>query len=126
MAEFPDENTVKITYNTTAAYNKTFVGTLPRTAGDGKRFENKDIAYIFAGEEATVTTKADNKTVTCTQPVDANNAPVNFGDADEGGGAKQDVGLIVSESIVGNWKLTDDPANDPVKGMSFSREFKNN
>lgn len=116
MAEFPDENTVKITYNTTASYNKTFVGTLPRTAGDGKRFENKDIAYIFAGEEATVITKTDNKTVTCTQPFDANNAPVNFGDAGEGGGKKQDVALVVSESIVGKWQSTRD--------KNFVREFR--
>lgn len=116
MAEFPDDNTVKITYNTTAAYNKTFVGTLPRTEGDGKRYENKDIAYVFAGEEATVITKADNKTVTCTQPFGANNAPVNFGDAGEGGGEKQDMALVVSESIVGRWQSTDD--------QKFIREFK--
>ena len=107
MAEFPDDNTVMITYNT-GVKNKTGVGTLPRTEGPGKRFENKDIAYIFAGEEATVITKSDNKSVTCIQPSTPNNAPVNFGDASEGSGANQDISAAVNKDIIGKWQSIDD------------------
>lgn len=92
------------------------VRTLARAQGDGQRFENAEYVYVFAGEEATVTQKATQKVATCTQPFDANNAPVNFGDAGEGGGVKQDVALIVSESIVGKWQSLDD--------AKFVREFK--
>lgn len=112
IAEFGASNEVKIIVDGNA------VATLPKVAGDGQRFENSSNVYVFAGEEASVTTKATGKTTTCSQPVDPNNAPVNFGDAGEGGGAKQDVSLIVSESIVGKWKSTSD--------AKFTREFKDN
>jgi hypothetical protein len=126
MAEFPDENTVKITYNT-GIKKQTDTETLTRTEGtEVKRFEDEGAIYTFAGEEAIVMTKSDRSFTTCSQPFDANNAPINFGDAGEGGGTRQDTGLIVKESIVGKWELTDAPENDPIEGLSFYREFKKN
>lgn len=91
--------------------------TLSRVDGPGQRFEDDEYLYVFAGEEVTVTTKASGTSIVCSQPFDANNAPVNFGDRGEGGGERQDVVLIVSESIVGRW----DSAND----AQFSRQFNN-
>jgi hypothetical protein len=112
LAEFPDANSVNIIVD----------GTLVRTvpfANDtaGQRYEDSAYAYVFAGEEVTVTNKATGATTRCSQPSDPNLAPVNFGDAGEGAGSvQQDVRLIVSESIVGMWRSTDD--------AKFVREFK--
>lgn len=96
--------------------------TLPRATDVPPTYENADYKYVFAGEEATVTTKASGASTTCSQPQDPNNAPFNFGDAGEGGGAMMDGGtkpdtvLVVSESIQGKWQSTDD--------SKFVREFK--
>lgn len=109
-AEFPDASTVKI-------YSSNFL-ILPLVEGAGKRFENNDVTYVFAGEEVTVTNKKTNQTTTCEQLFDESDAPVNFGDAGEGGGEKQDVGLIVTESIIGKWQSTDN------KNYVFVREFR--
>lgn len=69
-AEFPDHNTVKI--------NSSNFRILSRVDGAGKRFEDQNSIYVFAGEEATVTNKKTNQTTTCEQPSDPDNAPINF------------------------------------------------
>lgn len=102
VAQFPGNDTVKISSNGASQ-------TLPLVAGAGQRFENQNAVYVFAGEEATVTTKTGNKTTACEQPSDTNNAPVNFGDAGEGGGVKPDGALIITESIQGRWQSSQDP-----------------
>ncbi|HEY1037002.1 MAG TPA: hypothetical protein VGE62_00305 [Candidatus Paceibacterota bacterium] len=84
------------------------VGTFTRTDGNGMRYENASVSYVFAGEEAHVTNKASGSETTCSQPFDPNNAPYNFGDAAEGAGADQDLSGIVKVSIVGAWKSIDD------------------
>lgn len=108
-ALFPNANEIQITRD---GVN---IRMLPLVERPGQRFEDSEYVYVFAGEEVTVTTKATQKSVICSQPVDPNNAPVNFGDQGEGGGTKQDVIFIVSESIVGKWKSVDD--------ATFVREF---
>lgn len=111
IAEFPaafDEVSVVVDGET--------VRTLPRVAGDGQRFETDSHVYVFAGEEATVTTKGSGAATTCSQPFDPNNAPFNFGDAGEGGGERPDASLVVSESILGTWQSVDDE--------QFTREFR--
>lgn len=110
LAEFPDANSVNIIVDGTMVRTVPFVSD---TAG--QRYEDDAFAYVFAGEEATVTDKSTNATTTCSQPQDPNLAPVNFGDAGEGGGVREDVSLIVSESILGKWKSTED--------AKFVREF---
>lgn len=107
-AEFPDASTVKI-------YSSNFL-ILPLVEGAGKRFENNDVTYVFAGEEVTVTNKKTNQTTTCEQLFDESDAPVNFGDAGEGGGGKQDVALVVTENIVGKWQSSEN--------QKFIREFR--
>lgn len=98
------------------------VRTLPRVNGAGQRYEDSAYVYVFAGEGAAVMNKATGGKTTCDQPLDQNNAPVNFGDAAEGGAGfneavqQRDLGSIVSESIIGTWKSTQDP--------KFVRQFK--
>lgn len=135
IAEFPNDTELRV------IVDGNLVRTLPRVTGDGQRFEDSTYIYVFAGEEASVTNKmakAGIKTTTCEQPRDPNNAPMNFGDAGEGGAGfysntstKQgiavgepyggnistDIAQIVSESIVGVWKSTQD--------SKFTREFTN-
>ncbi len=110
VAEFPADDSLNI------LIDGNLVRKMPRVPGDGQRFEDSDYLYVFAGEEAQVTTKATQAITTCTQPFDANNAPMNFGDAGEGGGVKPDVSMIVGESIIGKWVSVDD--------AKFTREFK--
>ena len=102
VAEFPDGESVRI------VVAGEVVRTLPRIEGDGQRFEDDAYVYVFAGEEATVINKATGASATCTQPFDANNAPMNFGDAAEGGGAQPDLSVVVNESIVGTWQSDED------------------
>lgn len=117
ITEFPNDSKVNI------FVNGNLIRTLPRVNGDGQRFEDSSYVYVFAGEEVTVTNKTTNKITTCEQPMDANNAPMNFGDAAEGGAGfvtssnKPDVSLMVAESIVGKWQSTQD--------VKFIREFTN-
>lgn len=110
IAEFPEEDQVRI------LVNGNVFRTLPRVAGAGQRFEDDMYAFVFAGEEASLTIKADGRNVICRQPLDPNNAPVNFGDAGEGGGVKPDLVLVVSENIQGRWQSIEDP--------KFIREFR--
>ncbi len=110
IAEFPSSESVDI------YVDGSLVRTLPLVEGDGQRYEDQSYAFVFAGEEATVLSKEDNVTTTCSQPLDANNAPVNFGDTGEGSGEVQDLVATVNESIVGTWVSNED--------RQFSREFK--
>jgi membrane-bound inhibitor of C-type lysozyme len=110
IAEFLSPNDVTI------RVDGTITRKLPKVPGDGQRFEDSEYVYVFAGEEATVAQKNTGILTTCAQPFDANNAPVNFGDAAEGGGVKPDTALIVSESVIGKWQDTTD--------AKFVREFK--
>lgn len=96
-----------------------FSGTVTLTQmGDGARFEGtagkSAIVFVGAGEEVQLTV-GDEKAV-CNPVPNSDMAPWNWGDAGEGGGVKQDVSLIVSESIVGKWQSTTD--------AEFVREFK--
>lgn len=118
IAEFPDENKLNVVVDGKVAR------TIPHTQGSGKRYEDSAFVYVFAGEEVTVTNKIAKKSTTCEQPRDPNNAPMNFGDAGEGGAGfapagagsiKVDASLVVKESIVGTWKSDQD--------AKFSREF---
>lgn len=112
IAEFPDADSVNI------IVDGAMVRTVPFSSDTaGQRYEDGSYAYVFAGEEVTVTNKLTNAVTTCSQPQDPARAPVNFGDAGEGAGSvREDVRLIVSESIVGKWKSTDD--------AKFIREFQ--
>ncbi len=110
IAEFKEINKVNIIADGVTTKN------LPRTDGDGQRFEDASSIYVFAGEEVSVTNKATNKMTICHQPLDPNNAPINFGDAAEGAGAKQNLAMIVGENILGKWQSLDD--------VKFAREFK--
>lgn len=117
IAEFPNAAQLRVVVDGNIAR------VLSRVNGLGQRFEDSTCAYVFAGEEATVTNKGTKKTTTCEQPMDPNNAPMNFGDAGEGTGAnagngtgvQPDVTLIVQQNIVGTWKSTQD--------AKFTREF---
>lgn len=112
LAEFPDADNVNI------IVDGEVVRTVPFASDTaGQRYEDDAYAYVFAGEEVTVTNKSTNAVTTCSQPQDPNLAPVNFGDAGEGPGSiQQDVRLIVTESIVGKWQSLED--------AKFVREFQ--
>lgn len=110
IAEFAPQNTVTIIVDGAT------LATASRVDGDGQRFENDTHVYVFAGEEATVTDKAANTSTSCSQPEEPNNAPVNFGDAGEGGGSQADLSAAVSASIIGKWQSIEDG--------KFAREFK--
>jgi|GEM_PF-1003577 len=111
VAEFPTSEAVKIYVDGALRHTISLV-----SSDAGQRFEDESYIYVFAGEEVRVTDKKTGKSKVCNQPFDPNNAPVNFGDAGEGGSVKQDLSLIVSENIVGKWQSIDD--------AKFSREFK--
>ncbi len=112
IAEFPSDSLLSVVVDGKVVAN------VPRISGLGQQYEDPSFTFVFAGEEATVVNKATKKTTTCTQPFDANNAPVNFGDTGEGGGTKPDLALIVSQSIVAGWQSNQDP--------KFIREFMAN
>ncbi len=111
VAEF-DENFE----NVAILENGQTVRTLPRVPDVAVRFADSNYAYVFAGEEASVTDLVRGMTVSCRQPFDPNNAPYNFGDAGEGDGTKPDVTTAVGGNIAGTWKSVDDG--------KFEREFQ--
>ncbi|MBI2612569.1 MliC family protein, partial [Candidatus Kaiserbacteria bacterium] len=84
----------------------------------GARYEGSAgdsvIVFVGAGEEVQLTVGSES--AVCNPVPSTDSPPWNWGDAGEGGGIKQDVGLIVSESIVGKWQSVDD--------AKFTREFK--
>lgn len=111
-ATFPDATKVDL------ARDGVVFRTLPRVEGAGERFEDDEYTYIFAGEEVEVITKATNSTITCSQPIDSENAPVNFGDRGEGAGIEQDLAAITTQNILGTWQDSTD--------TRLLREFKTN
>lgn len=84
----------------------------------GARYEGtvlgSSVVFVGAGEEVQL--MVGSESTVCNPVPSTESPPWNWGDAGEGGGIKQDVGLIVSESIVGKWQSVDD--------AKFSREFK--
>ena len=86
--------------------------------GSGTRFEGthagNSVIFVGAGEEVQLTVGSES--TICNPKPSAEMAPWNWGDPGEGGGIKQDVALIVGESIVGKWQSTED--------AKFTREFK--
>lgn len=82
--------------------------------GEGNHFENETIVFSGAGEEVRL--EVGNESTVCNPKPNPDMAPWNWGDAGEGGGVKQDVTVIVSESIVGKWESVDD--------ATFVREFQ--
>ncbi len=109
IAEFLNDNSLNVIVAGNIAKN------LVGVDGDGKRFEDNDVAFVFAGEEVSIHYKAQKRTVICNQPFDPNNAPMNFGDRGEGSGEKPDIVAIVNKSILGKWQSADD--------AKFVREF---
>lgn len=87
---------------------------LTKVAGDGARYEGNGSTFVGAGEEVTFT--INGLTLTCNPVPQSDMAPFNWGDTAEGGGVKQNVAQIVSESIVGKWQSNEDG--------KFVREFK--
>jgi hypothetical protein len=85
-------------------------------ATNGQRFEGGGMVFVGAGESVALTMPAGDAPLNCEPKPNTEMAPWNWGDAGEGGGAKQDVALIVSESIVGKWQSNED--------KKFVREFK--
>lgn len=85
--------------------------------GDGAHYETTSGTLItFGGAGEEVQFAVGSATTTCNPVPSTESPPWNWGDAGEGGGVKQDVALIVSESIVGKWQSTED--------AKFVREFK--
>src|SRR5690606_14802350 len=80
------------------------------------RFGDTTRIYTFVGEEAVVADIASNTSVVCTQPIDQNNAPHNFGDSGESGEDIPDLVDTIEGNIIGSWQSTDD--------AKFIREFK--
>lgn len=100
IAEFPDDmRTLSVVIDGVT------VRTLSAVAGAGTRFANAEYTYVFAGEDVTVT--AHNFSTVCSQPLDPNLAPYNFGDPGEGNGTNDMAGAVTA-NIVGTWQSTDD------------------
>lgn len=98
-----------------------FTGTVTlgqKESSAGARYEGNlmgsNIAFVGAGEEVQLT--LGNELMICNPVPSQDMAPWNWGDAGEGGGVKQDLTVIVGESIVGKWQDTTD--------AKFVREFK--
>lgn len=84
----------------------------------GARYEGRamdsNVVFVGAGEEVQLT--VGNDLMICNPVPSQDMAPWNWGDAGEGAGVKQDLTVIVGESIVGKWQSTDD--------ATFVREFQ--
>ncbi|MBI5456944.1 hypothetical protein HY969_04385 [Candidatus Kaiserbacteria bacterium] len=117
MAPSDNLSTIQISAGSQGAFTGT--ATLASVASNaGARFEGshmgQNITFVGAGEEVQLT--VGNALMICNPKPSQDMAPWNWGDAGEGGGVKQDVTVIVGESIVGKWQSVDD--------ASFVREFK--
>ncbi|MBI4094175.1 hypothetical protein HY417_04375 [Candidatus Kaiserbacteria bacterium] len=84
----------------------------------GTRYEGTHMGsmmqFMGAGEGVQLAVGSDS--TICNPVPNPDSPPWNWGDPGEGGGVEQDVGLIVSESIVGRWRSVED--------NKFTREFK--
>lgn len=117
MSPSADVSVVVLSPGTGASFGETTLAHTDSTAG--ARYEGGDpadggIVFVGAGEGVRLT--IGGATFTCNPVPNPDSPPWNWGDAGEGGGVKQDVVLIVSESIVGKWQSVDD--------VKFTREFK--
>src|SRR3989344_4080302 len=85
--------------------------------GDAAHYETTSgELVVFSGAGEGVQLTVGSETTNCNPVPNPDSPPWNWGDSGEGGGVKQDVVLIVSESIVGKWRSIDD--------AKFTREFK--
>lgn len=112
MTPASDVASIRLTPGANAAFSAATLAKVESTAG--ARFEGSGVVFIGAGEGVQLTT--GGATLVCNPKPNPDSPPWNWGDAGEGGGVKQDVALIVSESIVGKWQSTED--------AKFTREFK--
>lgn len=112
MTPASDVSSIALTPGAGATFGAVTLAQASSTAG--ARYEGGGVVFVGAGEGVTLSVAG--ATFNCSPVPNPDSAPFNWGDAGEGGGVKQDVTLIVSESIVGNWKSVDD--------ATFTREFK--
>lgn len=112
MAPVPDVSSIRLTPGTKATFSEATLVKVDSSAG--ARYEGAGIVFIGAGEGVQLTT--GGSTLICNPKFSPDSPPWNWGDAGEGGSVKQDVALIVSESILGKWQSTED--------AKFTRVFK--
>ena len=112
MTPASDVSSIRLTPGTNATFSEATLAQVDSSAG--ARYEGTGIVFIGAGEEVRL--KTGNSTLICNPKFNPDSPPWNWGDAGEGGSVKQDVALIVSESILGKWQSTED--------AKFTREFK--
>lgn len=89
--------------------------TLTPDEAPGARYLAEGVEFVGIGEEVQLTV-GNNKLMVCNPKPSTDMAPFNWGDMDEGEGTQIDAAAVVSDSIVGKWRSTED-------GM-FVREFK--
>lgn len=80
----------------------------------GMKYFGAQMALLGVGE--TIELRTGSATTTCNPVASDTMAPWNWGDAGEGDGAEQNLGLIATQSMIGKWRSTDD--------AQFVREFK--
>jgi len=110
IAEFsPDMSTLNVVVGGEIKYTLSNTGNevVPHRFGDSER------EYTFSGEGAVVTNLDTGGGTVCSQPIDPNNAPYNFGDSLDG--EQQEAISLVTDSMRGTWKSLDDE--------KFSRTF---
>ena len=114
MTPASDVSSVRLTPGTNAAFSELVLLKSTSTSTAGARFEGTNAVFIGAGESVQLTLGGSQ--MNCQPKPSTDSPPWNWGDPGEGGGVKQDVALIVSESIRGKWQSIDD--------AKFVREFK--
>ena len=112
MTPASDMSSIEISAGSQGMFTGT--ATLAAVGPSGQRFEGNGIVFVGAGEGVQLT--VGSETTNCNPVPNMESPPWNWGDAGEGGGEKQDVALIVTESIQGKWQSIDDE--------KFVREFK--
>lgn len=97
-----------------------FTGDATLSHATGTEYEGTHLGSMmkFMGAGEGVTLMVGSESTLCNPVPNPDSPPWNWGDPGEGGGVKQDVGLIVTESIVGRWQSIEDD--------KFTREFKGN
>jgi hypothetical protein len=110
MTPASDMSSIRVTPSNGGTYPP--ASTLIKKEGASNLYEGNGI--IFSGNGETVTLGEGDSAINCSPVPNPDEAPFNFGDGH--GSIKQDASLIVSESIQGKWKSTEDE--------KFVREFK--
>lgn len=95
-----------------------FTGDATLSHATGTRYEGTHLGSMitFMGAGEGVQLSVGSESTVCNPVPNPDSPPWNWGDPGEGGGENQDVGLIVTESIVGRWRSIEDD--------KFTREFK--